>query len=311
MDESFGWSRRRLRAAFWVAHVLGPEGEQEDVAHASWIDLPLGGEVDLAELRVAEGALIAAGLVRRRGSHLCSTPQLYAACAELSSETEELLLTVILEESRPLWLLTAAGEGDRLATELVPEEAAAVLAAAIPDPVRREAFLLARARSVDTNAREELGAQGEEAVVTACRGELTALGAHDQVGQVRRVSLVSDELGYDVTAPRIDGSMRRLEVKATRSASGNVNVVVTRNELTVGLSDPDWFLVLVRVDREGKHEVIGYSAGGDLEPLLPADRHGRGRWQAARLRLAVSAMEPGLPSASPAVPPITDVLLPE
>jgi hypothetical protein len=287
-----------LRAAFWVGHVLGQHGEREDVAHESWMDLPLAGDVDLAELRAAEHALLGLGLVRRTGSRLVADARLRVACTEWQADTPELILTLALETARPLWLRAATREGELLMPELVPDGAATALATVLPDPARREAFLLARARSVDVTERLELGAAGEEFVEAACRAELVEAGHHALAAAVRRVSVLSDELGYDITAPRVDGAIRRLEVKATRSAGPEIVVIVTRNELTVGLRDPDWFLVAVRVDRNGQHELVGHTAAAPLKTLLPEDRHARGRWQATRLRLSVATLSPGLPPAA-------------
>jgi hypothetical protein len=91
--------------------------------------------------------------------------------------------------------------------------------------------------------------------------------------------------------------VRRLEVKSTRSAGATVRLFVTRNEITVGLADPDWFLVVARRDIDGAWTVLGHAAAPSLQPLLPADRDSRGRWQTAALLLAVEDLEPGLPPA--------------
>jgi hypothetical protein len=296
-NEGIAWSRRQLHAAFWVGHVLGSEGARAEIAHASWMQLPLAGEVDVHELQVAERELLSAGLLRRDGECLRCAERLQAVCEQRHSEVEELLLSLLLETTRPLWLRTAGG-GERLATELIPEDAAAALATVIPDPARREAFLLARARTVDAHERQELGAHAEEVAVAACRAELVADGRQDHAARVRRVSLISDELGYDVIAPRLDGIMRRLEVKGTRSVAASVAVTVTRNELTVGLADPDWSLVVVHMEQEDHGHVVGHVPAAALQPLLPEDRHVHGRWQTARLRLMVGALRPGLPPVS-------------
>ena len=208
-----------------------------------------------------------------------------------------MLLSVILETAPPLWLRTATGEGEHLRSEFIPDDAGKALDTVIADPKRREAFLLARGRTVDARERKAIGDRGEEAVVAACRTELSALGEHALTGLVQRVSLISDELGYDVIAPRRDDRVRRLEVKATRSAAAEVNVFITRNEFTVGCADPSWSLVVVRVHRDRHAEIIGYAPARDLENLIPIDSHTRGQWTVARLSLSVSRLRPGLPPA--------------
>lgn len=296
-DEPVLWSRRQLRAAYWVTRVLGATGEPPALARASWTTLPLAGEVDLDELATAEAGLCSAGLLRLEDGRLVPDPRLHAACARGGSVPLELLLGLILETAPPLWLMTAASDGGKLAVELVPDDVTAAMATVIVDPARREAFLLGRARTVDANLRAELGEVGEEAAVASCKEQLHALDAAEAAKGVRRVSLISDELGYDVVAPRVDGSSRRLEVKATRSPAATVTVLVTRNEIEAGHADPDWNLVVVRVDRDGGHAILGHAPATALTPLLPQDGHDAGRWQVARLRLQVADLVPGLPAA--------------
>jgi len=144
-----------------------------------------------------------------------------------------------------------------------------------------------------------LGAAGEEAVVTACRAELAALGATDLVAAVERVSLVSDYFGFDVRAPRIGAEPPRLlEVKTQigrRAAAFRFHL--TRNEYDVGRDEPQWAMVacaargadLVQVD------VVGWCNAETLRPYLPTD--GNGRWTEAVVVLPKNALRPGIPAA--------------
>lgn len=291
------WSPRLLRAAFWVGRVLGPEGEDAETARRSWGDLPLGGSVDFVELRAAMEALVQIGLVELDGAELRPAPELAACTAGSEEGSTEPLLALVLEREAPLWLRTAVHDDTTLRTELLPDDVNGALTAVIPDPARREAFLLSRARKVESRERERLGGEGEEAVVATCRAQLTELGATERVAAVRRVSLVSDELGYDVVAPRVGDSVRRLEVKSTRSTGATVRLFVTRNEIAVGLADPDWFLVVTRREKDGGWTVLGHAAAASLQVLLPVDCDTSGRWQTATLTLPIGYLEPGLPPA--------------
>lgn len=295
--EPFVWSRRLLRAAYWVTRVLGPSGRDAGEARALWVSLPLAGEVDLVELATAELGLREARLLRLSNGVLAPTPALSSLClAPGPIPPLELLLALIIEAAPPLWLLTAS-DGERLAMERVPDEVEDALKAVIKDPSRREAFLLARARTVDVEERTALGAAGEEAVVELCREELKELGEEEAACQVRRVSQISDELGFDVVAPRVDGSLRRLEIKATRSAATVVTVFLTRNEFETGSADPDWRLVVVRAKREGGHVILGHIAAPGLAARIPEDRPEGGHWQVAKVRIPLSDLFVGLPSA--------------
>ena len=222
--------------------------------------------------------------------------ELAAACQVGEEEGRELLLMLVLERTPPLWLLTAGGDGTKLRNELVPDHAQAALATTIADPDRREAFLLARARTVDAAGRRLIGALGEVAVVEACVTELIELGAPKQAEDVQRVSLISDELGYDVTAPRVDGGTRRLEVKSTRSSSQGVRIFISRTEATVGVSDPAWSLVIVRIAPDDSASIVGWTKGTHLADLLPVDE-GDGRWETASISVQADALRPGIPPA--------------
>ena len=295
--EPFVWSRRLLRAAYWVARVLGPSGKEPRFARAAWISLPLAGEVDLDELKMSEFGLREADLLRFDGDLLVPDPTLSSLCQRPGPVPFEALLGVILEAAPPLWLLTAT-DGGQLAAELVPDEVEDALAAVIGDPDRRETFLLAQGRKVDANERSAIGAQGEKAVVAACRLELLELGEEEAAMEVKAVSEISDQLGFDVVAPRVDGTLRRLEVKTTRSVASVVTVFITRNEFETGLADPNWQLVVVRANRDGGHSVLGYVGGGDIAGLMPEDRDDAGSWQVTRVRLPLEGLLEGLPPAA-------------
>jgi hypothetical protein len=107
--------------------------------------------------------------------------------------------------------------------------------------------------------------------------------------------LISDQLGYDVIAPRLDGSSRRIEVKATRRLAWRGEVYISRNEFEVGLLDPDWSLVVVEVDAEDMPSLLGWCPAEALVAKMPADRHHLGRWNSVRLLQAEGVLSSGLP----------------
>lgn len=293
------WTRRQLTAAYWVGRVLGADGTPRELARSSYPGLPIGGRADVVELLAAEQELIAVGLARVEEERLIPEPRLARACSADESPGRELLLGLLLEWAPPLWLVAAGGDGDQLRRELIPDGADRALASVIEDPDRREAFLLSRARKVNASEREAIGELGELAVVDACRAQLEELGESKFAAGVQRVSAISDELGYDVTAPRVDGSTRRLEVKTTRVAGDVAQVILTRTEAVVGAADSAWALVVVRLDQEDQATVLGWRSGRSLLDLLPANKDPRGRWETAALRLEVAALEVGLPRATP------------
>lgn len=288
------WTRRRLRAAAWVIFVLGQEGVAEDDLLDSWMNLPLAGIVDLPELESALAELMRVGLVVRDMDELRPVPGLEPLCQSPDDESPRLLLAFLLEYERPLWLSSATSGGEFLSPELVPDDALDGIRSVLPDARDREAFLLARARVVDAEVRAAIGSEGEELTLKSLCSDLHNRGRADLAKKVRRVSLVSDELGYDISAPWIDGSIRRIEVKSTVSSGGVVALYLSRNEATVGHRDPDWYIVVARV-RSSNDGVLGWLSLSEVEHLLPVDRHERGSWQTARLKLDVRDLNPGLP----------------
>src|SRR5262249_22717415 len=146
------------------------------------------------------------------------------------------------------------------------------------DPAQREAFLLALGNRHGLTANAETGALGEEFIVSECRFMLRSVGQHDLADKVQRVSLISDQLGYDVVAPTLSGGMRRLEVKTTSRSSESVDIIITRNEACVGLRDSSWALVVCRLIPGDNPCVVGWCRGPVLRPFLPTDLSPKGRW---------------------------------
>ncbi len=289
------WTRLELIAGYWVGRVLGHDGAELQVVHESYLRLPLGGRIGVTDLRGAEEGLQAAGLAALRDSRIVPDGRLVQVCGLGEPEACELLLALILELERPLWLRTAAGDGQHLRPELLPDGVENALATIIDDPERREAFLLARARKVDAQERQRIGELGEIAVVEACRQQLTAAGAEALAADVQRVSAISDELGYDITAPRRNRSTRRMEVKTTRAAGAIAPVIVTRTEATVGRTDAAWMLVVVRLSNDDAAAIVGWIGGQQIVPLLPTDQHSDARWETAMLRFPLAQLTAGLP----------------
>jgi hypothetical protein len=179
------------------------------------------------------------------------------------------------------------------------DEASAELEVLIPDAARREELLRALARRFDDEQRRLIGAIGEELVVTALRAELNGLGYPDLARSVRHLSLESDQLGYDIAAPRIAGADRLIEVKAATAIEGGVaSIYLSRNEAEIARRYRDWSLVLCLVTDQVRREgaVVGWQAASALEPAFPIDSPG-GRWESAALWLGVSSLVPGLPPA--------------
>ncbi len=284
--------------------------------HPQWAD-PTG----LPTTHVAQAALHAASLIDAGGSRLSEARESYwhkATGGIFSADSlalGELLLKdtgLIVERDGRLYLSAAmesmldgsiedavssiALEALCLSTAQDGMDPATTLTGLVPDPQRREELLLARAQRFDDRTRRLIGEIGEELVVAAARQELIELGRADLARNVRRVSLESDALGYDVKAPRTSGRPRLLEVKSTTRVNTTFVVHISRNEASTGETYPDWALVVCQVeDLEARRGTIcGWCHAGDFIARLPQDPAG-GKWEQAAIQLSIDDLTPGIP----------------
>ena len=209
-------------------------------------------------------------------------------------EALEGLLLLLLEKRPPLWLAGAASNGE-VHGETIPDAQGQLISEIVPDLARREAILLAAGRRHEDATLSAVGELGEEHVVKECRKELNEAGRPDLGERVSRVSLRSDQLGWDVDAPSLTSTRRKLEVKTTRSQGPTIKFHLSRNEARIGLQDPEWALVFCRVDRSQIVHVVGWCRMDTVVPLLPSDQHQWGRWEQAVLLIEEADLDPGLP----------------
>ncbi|MGX1775270.1 protein NO VEIN domain-containing protein [Nocardia brasiliensis] len=215
----------------------------------------------------------------------------------------EVLLERVLSERQDMWL-SAFTSTDSVFWERVPANAVHLLQSVFEDPNRRTAFVVATARKVEAALLAEIGADGEEAVVAACREYLLNKDRADLASQVQRLSLENDALGYDVTSPDCRGRRHHLEVKATRSIGTCIEFYLSRNEATTGANDASWAVVVARQEIGGHDgslamRVVGWLAYPDVAPALPYDAAPsdvlHGRWASARISVPDNLLRPGLP----------------
>jgi hypothetical protein len=289
-------SQHQLIAALRAGAVLDESGTDPASLESSYLRLPTEGLFAVEALRSGGNLLRALGLIVEEDGRLFREARLDQLLATGDDLACRLLLAIALERVEPLWLHAAAGRDGGVANEFIPDDMQHVLSSVVRDPEEREAMLLALANKFDSTGHSETGDLGERHVVTQCRAELTRLGRPDLVPAVRQVSLISDQLGYDVVTPDAAGSILRLEVKTTRRpATRDVSFFLSRNEAQVAVRDAHWRLVACRIDEGGVVTTIGSCPGGSLTPIFPADSN-RGRWTAASLVMAVADLVPGLPS---------------
>jgi hypothetical protein len=272
------------RAALHVAAIVDQRGSVVADAQESYWHHATGGTFAPADLDRGERLMLDIGLLAERDGRLTPTCQLAQMIEEPAAEA----LAILAQR-----ILTATG-----AVEAQTPHVAAQLAELVPDSARREQLLLALARQLDCTRQVLIGEIGEELVMMALRQQLTSIGRRDLAEQVRRVSLISDQLGYDISAPRVVGAPRLLEVKATTVDTDphSLAIHLTRNEADTGMSFPNWALVATVVDSiDDRHGVIvGWCTAELLADLLPVDARAC-RWEQALIELPLDRLSPGLP----------------
>ena len=201
----------------------------------------------------------------------------------------------LLGGSKPLWLRAGLLDDGGYAKETIPHQALNRLHELLPDPDEREALLLAAARKVDAERRSEIGRLGELEVVRAAQEKYRQLDCPNLISSIRHLSLISDELGYDIVAPSATtGDKQRLEVK-TCVSSRHLRVYISRAESDWAIQDPAWHLVVCTLDDGGPPVIVGSLQGSELHDRLPTDPNRNDhRWESASLRLSDSDLAPGL-----------------
>jgi hypothetical protein len=289
-------SRHRLRAALLAGRALtGEHGTNRSQLPASWIRTPSDGVYSPDELSFGCELLIEAHFLALTDVLVIPSADLHGLLAQPEDDACREILARLIEERRPLWIGSATADG-HVAGEMIPDVAGAALAQVFPNPDEREEFLLAMGRRFSDVDAKRTGDLAEIYVTEACRTQLVDMGREDLAGLVRRVSVSSDQLGYDITAPRLDGSSRRLEVKGTRAQGSQLLVVISINEAKVAARDPDWFLVVCRVATDDTVVVLGWTTNALLQHRLPVDQVNRGGWLSAAVPINASELEAGLPA---------------
>jgi hypothetical protein len=283
-----------LRAALWVARMLPDTGIARANARASYALAPSGGVYRHEDFAAAELRLAGCGLIALSNGRLSPSAELAEVSHLPETEAIEILLVAISERDPPIWLSTAA-DAESLAPEAIPDGDWKTFETVIADPERREALLLSLSRKVDAIRTASIGAQGEDCVVEACRLRLAELGRPDLVAAVRRVSLISDQLGYDVVSPTTAGPSWRLEIKTTQIVGFLICIHLTRHEARIGLGDPGWALVVCWRRSDETVEIVGWCDASTLAPLLPQDSCPQGAWTSASLILLRDELNDGLP----------------
>lgn len=288
---SFAWrgpsglpTRHAILAALHVASLIDPAGSLIADARESYWHRAAGGHFGPPDFRLGEALLLDCHLAERRGDRLWLLPEVEVL---LDADVDDAVSSVVA-------LVFNVRPFDR------DSELASMLEDVAPDPARREELLAALGEKFDDTLRQEIGAIGELVVIAALRDQLANLGYPELARSVRHVSLQTDRVGYDISAPRVGGGTRLVEVKSTTVlGSENAAFHVSRNELETGVRYRDWCLVVCEItDLEARRgSVRGWCGADELVTLAPVDGSSS-RWESASVTVAAGNLIPGLPPAS-------------
>ncbi len=281
-----------LQAAAHAATVFGQEVVPQNAADISYRTLVTGGLYRTPALQRGQEILENARLLRNVNGVLFATPTLLTLRGMPTQDAVELIYRALILVEQPLWLWGLVGDGG-LHWENVPDTAQSVITGMFPTPEEREAYLLGLAQTVDADRLTKLGSRGEEFVIAACAEHLECRGRGDLVRSLCRVSTVSDQLGYDVTAIDTGGARHRIEIKTSSSGIDRFEFYLSRNEADFAERDPNWSMVAVCLD--GNDRVLGWCRAKALIPHLPVDVTSDARWASVRISLPLSKLTPGLP----------------
>lgn len=293
----------QIGAAHVAARVIDQQGTTVSGLHTAFLHVPTGGLHDQGSLIDGLELLIALGLVAVDAGRATPTPDLLAMRRQPAEAFAETLVERVFTVRNDMWLPSFAGS-DQVRWELVPDDAKILLTKVFDEPSRRDQFVLSAARKVDAALLAEIGAAGEEHIVSCCQAYLRSKGRADLAEDVARLSLLDDTLGYDITSPDCAGRVHHLEAKASRALGGLVEFYVTRNEVKIGEADPMWSVVIAQQQIVGGDgslalQLVGWLVFEDIVDVLPSDAPLRGdlagRWTVARISLPDDRLRPGLP----------------
>lgn len=104
---------------------------------------------------------------------------------------------------------------------------------------------------------KESGDKGEEIVLQYEKDKLKTLNIpDDKINSVLRVSLISDDYGYDIVSYDELGQEIYIEVKSTRKGLGNIDFFYTDNELQTAKRLKDKYKIYLVFDVLGNNPII-------------------------------------------------------
>lgn len=131
-----------------------------------------------------------------------------------------------------------------------------------------------KSQTINHAVLEKIGAVGEEIVLQNIRSIFLNKNRSDLARLVKRVSLISDEFGYDIEVVTPGGTSLKIEVKSSvEMPKDKVEFFITRHESVVSCNSQNWYLIFCFVSdvERSAGEVIGWIDNSTLVKTWPVD----------------------------------------
>ena len=131
-----------------------------------------------------------------------------------------------------------------------------------------------KSQTINHAVLEKIGAVGEEIVLQNIRSIFLNKNRSDLARLVKRVSLISDEFGYDIEVVTPGGTSLKIEVKSSvEMPKDKVEFFITRHESVVSCNSQNWYLIFCFVSdvERSAGEVIGWVDNSTLVKAWPVD----------------------------------------
>lgn len=255
----FSWRDAKGQVSDYVANcatlamsVIDSNGSLVDNVNNSYKRLSTNGIFTSNELVIGGRLLIDVGLVVEENNFL----HLSSLAKSLRDGEEKHLKAVIFASAQRL----IENESKFLAKNL--------------DSVFSPTSNIPKSQTINHAVLEKIGAVGEEIVLQNIRSIFLNKNRSDLARLVKRVSLISDEFGYDIEVVTPGGTNLKIEVKSSvEMPKDKVEFFITRHESVVSCNSQNWYLIFCFVSdvESSVGEVIGWIDNSTLIKAWPVD----------------------------------------
>ena len=255
----FSWRDAKGQVSDYVANcatlamsVIDSNGSLVDNVNNSYKRLSTNGIFTSNELVIGGRLLIDVGLVVEENNFL----HLSSLAKSLRDGEEKHLKAVIFASAQRL----IENESKFLAKNL--------------DSVFSPTSNIPKSQTINHAVLEKIGAVGEEIVLQNIRSIFLNKNRSDLARLVKRVSLISDEFGYDIEVVTPGGTNLKIEVKSSvEMPKDKVEFFITRHESVVSCTSQNWYLIFCFVSdvERSAGEVIGWVDNSTLVKAWPVD----------------------------------------